>query len=275
MKRRAAPRAAPFSRAASIEPRREACRTALANRPRQAGQSSVELAIVAAVLVPLLITVPLLGKYLDLAQTTEVAARYVVFEGTIAESAAARKSDATLAVEVRRRFFSRSDSPIKTGDAAGDFTAHRNPLWVDHTGAPLLADFAADVAVSTVARDNTAPLAALLARAGGFGLPMRNELEGAVTVRPRDVASLPLFDRIGLHIARRQIVLVDSWAAASSADLRRRIDDADIAVYPIEPLELIGDTVGTVLPPMALDPAMEVANTPPEIIPCDRLEGGC
>lgn len=244
-------------------------------RSRQAGQSSVELAIVAILLVPLLVTIPLLGKYLDLAQTTELAARYLVFERTIAGTAAAQKDDETLAAEVRRRFFSRSDAPIKTGDVAGDFTADRNPLWVDHRGAPLLADFTADVAVSTMARDNTVPVSPRLGPSGGFGLPIRNEYQGAVTIRPRDVASLALFDRIGLQISRHQVLLVDSWAASSSANLRNRIDNADIAVYPIEPLEVIGDTVGAVLPPLILDPAMDVGNTPPEVIPCDRLEGGC
>ncbi len=266
---------APGSVAESIRSRRPTGDPPGTRQPRQAGQSSVEFAIIALLLAPLLLTIPLLGKYLDLAQTTELAARYVVFERTVAGSAVPLKGDATLAAEVRRRFFSRSDAPIKTGDVAGDFTGDRNPLWVDHSGAPLLVDFTADVAVRTVAKDNTAPVAERLVPPGDFGLPIRNEYEGEVTVRPRDVASLSLFDRIGLRIARHQVLLVDSWAASSSADLRSRIDNAGRAAYPIEPLELIGGTVGTVLPPMVLDPAMDVGNSPPEVIPCDRLEGGC
>lgn len=112
------------------------------------GQATVEFVVAALVLVPLFIAIPLLGKYADLFQATEAASRYVAFEGMARNSSSSWKSDAELSLEVRRRFFSNSDAPVKTGDAAGDFTANRNPMWSDNAGRPLLAKFEDDVKVS-------------------------------------------------------------------------------------------------------------------------------
>ncbi|MHB1372375.1 MAG: hypothetical protein ACYCWL_00630 [Thauera sp.] len=99
--------------------------------PRTQGQSTVEFLLLALVLLPLFLIVPLLGKQLDIAQTAASASRYVAFEGTVRHGSSLQpwKSDAELADEVRRRFFSVSTAPVKTGDVAGDFAAHRNPLW--------------------------------------------------------------------------------------------------------------------------------------------------
>lgn len=107
---------------------------------RQRGQSTVEFVVLALALVPLLLIVPLLGKYMDIAQTAAMASRYVAFEGSWRHGSSKDdwKTDPELAREVRRRFFSNSDAPIKTDDTAGDFNAHRNTLWFDHRGAPLL-----------------------------------------------------------------------------------------------------------------------------------------
>ena len=58
-------------------------------RRHQRGQSIAEFVTLSAVMVPLLLIVPLVGKYMDIAQTTAVASRYVAFEG------AARHSSST------------------------------------------------------------------------------------------------------------------------------------------------------------------------------------
>ena len=82
-------------------------------RYAQRGQSTVELVVLSFVLIPLLLIVPLVGKYMDIAQTTAEASRYTAFEGTVRHSSSTDgwKSDADLATEVRRRFFSNSEMP--------------------------------------------------------------------------------------------------------------------------------------------------------------------
>ena len=139
-------------------------------RSHQRGQSSVEFVALSFVLVPLMLIVPLLGKYMDIAQTAAVASRYVAFEGTTRHSSSIDgwKSDVELAQEIRRRFFSNSDAPIKTGDASGDFSAHRNTLWFDHRNDPLLPKFDQNVGVRTTTESDAQPAGAIFA--SNFGL---------------------------------------------------------------------------------------------------------
>lgn len=233
-----------------------------------------EFAVLSLALVPLFLSIPLLGKYLDMAHATEAAARYVAFEATVTHAASGWKTDADLGNEVRRRFFSSSDAPIKTGDVAGDYAAHRNPLWADHTGRPLLAEFSTDVTASSRRSEPSSLPAALLPGASGFDLATRNFHSGTVAVRPRTVPAFPPFDGLALEIRRHQTLLVDNWAASGPAEVSRRIEYGTLLVYPISPLRLLGDTVGQ-LPRLVLDPAMEAGKIQPELVPCDRLEDGC
>lgn len=83
------------------------------------------------------------------------------------------------------------------------------------------------------------------------------------------------FDTLGLSIRRHQVLLGHNWSAAGSADYARRIEHAGPLAYPIQPLALIGNTVGRTLPPLVLDEAIEVGRVEAEILPCDRLEQGC
>jgi hypothetical protein len=238
----------------------------------QQGASTIEFVVLALAMVPLFLIMPLIGKYLDLSQTTEIASRYVAFEGTIRNTSSSWKTDAELAMEVRRRFFSNSDAPVKTNDAAGNFPAHRNPLWTDHRGAPLLAKFEDDVSVATSIEGKNTPPAAVFA--GSFGLPKENFYTGRVTVRPRNITGLAPFDSLGLVISRSTTILADAWTAASPAMVKSRIEDSASFLtppYPVKLLEVLGNTLGQA-PPLVLDPAMDVNNVNPEIVPMDRLK---
>jgi hypothetical protein len=242
---------------------------------RQRGQSTVEFAVLALVLVPLVISLTLLGKYLDLINTTEQASRYVAFEGVARNSSNSWKPDAELAQEVRRRFFSNADAPIKTGDTAGDFTAHRNPMWTDHTGRPLLDSFAEQVGVQTRIEGRNA-IAAARPFASSFDLPDQNWYSGTVTVRPRDVPGFAPFDALNLRIQRRTVLLADAWTARNAADVRSRIEGSTLA-YPIgqarrdlnSPLPLL-DLMGDI-PTLINDPALRFGEFEWDVVPCDRL----
>lgn len=120
------------------------------HRPaRQRGQALTEFVVIALALMPLFLLMPMIGKYQDIAHASEMASRYVAFDAIAnnANSASGFKDPAKLAAEVRRRFYSNSDAPIKTGDEAGDFNANRNLMWSDPQGEPLIRNFA-DVTVS-------------------------------------------------------------------------------------------------------------------------------
>lgn len=241
----------------------------------QLGQSTVEFVVLGAVLVPLLLIVPLIGKHMDIAQATAVASRYVAFEGITRHSSSndGWKSDAELAQEVRRRFFSNSDAPIKTNDVAGNFNAHRNPIWFDHRGTPLLSDFTNNVGVKTLKQTLSQPFGAL---ASGFKLPQDNLYTGEVTVGIDDIVNLAPFDTLGLTVSRHTSVLVDPWAASGSAQVDAKIKHAG-ALFPYQPLALIAAPLAILMS----NPLMAVLGTdsiPPEVgwvdpdrVPADRV----
>jgi Flp pilus assembly protein TadG len=250
------------------------------NLRHQRGQSTVEFVVIALALVPLLIGITLLGKYLDLMNATEQASRYVAFEGMARNSSNSWKSDVELAAEVRRRFFSNSDAPVKTNDTAGDFSAHRNPLWTDHTGRPFLDTFAQDVGVRTTIADRNA-IATARPIANALNLPSANWYTGQVTVTPANVPEFRPFDGLNLNITRRTVLLADTWTAANAAEVRRRIEGGGALVYPIGQIDGVFNALGQI-PRLVRDPAMRLGAFDWDIVPCDRLvsatpggPGGC
>lgn len=251
-------------------------RTASRSRDRTSGQSTTEFLVLALVLSPLFLALPLLGKYIDLAHASEHAARYLAFETAITGPMRPVPTQEDLAIQVRQRFFAATGAPILTPvGAASDATGQRNPLWTDHRAQPLLDDPARQIEVSLNGRRNTAPAAALLAGSHGLDLPAAAEYTASVRVSPRDIPELPPFDRLGLSIRRHQVLLGNNWSAAGSADLARRLEDAGPLAYPIQPLRVIGRSVGRILPPLVLDKPINVGRVQAEIIPCDRLQEGC
>lgn len=252
---------------------------AKASRPsRQRGQSTVEFVVLALVLVPLLLAVPLIGKYMDIAQTTAVASRYAAFEGTVRHSSATDgwKTDAGLAMEVRRRFFSNSDAPVKTGDAAGDFDAHRNTLWFDHRGDPLLPKFVDNVGVRTTRGSMDQPFGAFYA--ASLGLPRDNLYTGEVIVNAADIAGFQPFDKLKLSINRSTTVLVDPWAARGPGMIEEKIKQDGSSLlgpFPYKPLEILG---GNPIVDLALTlfeygaPPPDIGRVEPDRVPGDRLK---
>jgi hypothetical protein len=237
---------------------------------RQRGQSTVEFVVLALVMVPLLLIVPLLGKHMDIAQAAAVASRYVAFEGSVRHSSShgSWKSDAELAQEVRRRFFSNSDAFIKTHDTAGDFTAHRNTLWHDHRGQSLLTKFDESVGVTTTKEAMTQPSALF---AGNFNLSYANLYSGSVTVKIADIADLKPFDGIGLSVSRSTTLLADPWAASGPGAVQSKIRGSGSA-FPYAYL----DGWATLLAPgiRALefgDPPPDVGRVDPDVVPEGRL----
>lgn len=243
---------------------------------RQRGQSIIEFVVLALVLVPLILIVPLVGKYMDIAQTTAVASRYTAFEGAVRHTGSGDswKSDSELAQEVRRRFFSNSDAPVKTGDTAGDFNAHRNTVWFDHRGDAMLPEFDNNIGVSTQKETYAQPFGAMFA--SHFKLSQANLYTGRVNVSIADIAGLEPFDDIGLAVSRHTSVLVDPWAASGPSQVRAKVRDSG-EIFPYEPLDAIAAPLAVLMsnPLMAI---LGTENTPPEVgrvspdrVPLDRL----
>ena len=237
----------------------------------QRGQATTEFVVVALALVPLFLLVVHVGKTIDLLHAAEGASRYAAFEAVVRHSGNGWKSDASLAAEVRRRFFSHPDAPLKTSDVAGDFTAHRNPLWSDAGGRPFLPRLDDDVGVALhIDAFDTIPAAGF---AGALGLSLENFATATVTVRPASVPRLAPFDTLRLSIARRTVLLADTWTAHDAAQVRARIESAP-SLYPVAPWRALVDVAGA-LPALVFDPPLRAGDFDWDVVPCDRMVGGC
>jgi hypothetical protein len=232
----------------------------------------VEFVVAAGVLVPMLLVLGLLARYLDVWQATEAASRYVAFEGQARNTSNSWKSDAELSAEVRRRFFSRSNAPIKTGDTAGNFAAHRNPYWTTAAGVPLIDRFEDQVTVKTTKEGKVAIAAAETLRRS-LDFSNDNLLVAEVNVKLANVARLAPFDALDLQSRRKTVMLVDTWTARSADQVRGKIQGS-LALYPLGRIKPLVDLVG-LIPPAIYDPALVLSAHDWDVVPCDRLVDGC
>lgn len=269
----------------------------IACRPYIRGQALTEFLVVALVLVPLYLLMPMIAKYQDIAYQTLMASRYVAFDAAVNnESQNTWKSPAQLAGEVRRRFFSTPDAPIKTNDTAGNFSAHRNPYWSGPKNEPLIADFDADVAVSFGQNRSQAQAGSLTAASDGdpfnraantevethiadqLGLKPAGVFTGGVTVRlanlPADVAAYQPFDKINLSVMRRTSVIVDGWAAADPEQVVKRIDSKLLVpstlLRPVQPP--VAALVGIAEAGQVQAPRLGELEFWSDVVPPDRLK---
>ncbi|MCW2858274.1 MAG: hypothetical protein JWR52_3889 [Marmoricola sp.] len=204
------------------------------------GQALTEFLVLALVLIPLVLLIPILAKYQDVAFAVQMSSRYVAFEAmTRNDSQNTSKTPAQLSGEVQRRFFSNGDAPIKTGDVAGNFLAHQNLFWRGPDGAPLIADFDKDVSIGfgtgngptqgeaySAAKDG-APFN-LVKTADNLGLNAKGIYTGNVSVKlanlPAGLRAYEPFDKIDLSITRHTSVLVDGWPANTPGQVEARIN---------------------------------------------------
>ncbi len=140
---------------------------------RISGQAMTEFLVVTAfILLPLFLGIPMLGKYIDIKQTTIQAARYEAWEYTVwydpndkrgglipdnneilenfdptlrsgRKVAVPQKTEAATRNESRHRFFTAigQENPpaITNTDSGGWLEVNRNPTWVDHRGRNIYA----------------------------------------------------------------------------------------------------------------------------------------
>lgn len=203
------------------------------------GQALAEFLTLAVALIPLFLLVPMIGKYQDLSHATQLASRYASFDAITRNAMQGSwKPEAQLADEVRRRFFSNSDAPIKTNDVAGDSDSYRNPFWQDLKGNPLVKNFNdvqlsfgtahgashADAFTATVVGDvfNTLPVV----NAAAMGLQAHGAYTANVSVTlanlPAGIRSLEPLNDINLTIERHTSVVIDPWTSPSTTETEKR-----------------------------------------------------
>jgi hypothetical protein len=222
---------------------------------RAQGQALTEFLVASFALIPLFLLVPIIAKYQDIAHSTQLASRYVAFEATNHNDAMnSWKPEDQLAGEIRRRFFSNSNAPIKTYDTPGNFMAHQNLFWRGPTGEALIADFDSDVQVTFGTGNGTTHSDAFQSTSDGelfllrspLGLESRGIYTANVAVRlanlPAGLKSYEPFDAINLVIARGTSVLIDPWTSNSPAQTDARVGGSPI-IFPSGTLQAVSPIV--------------------------------
>lgn len=217
------------------------------------GQALVEFLGLAVALIPLFLLVPMLAKYQDIGHATQMASRYAAFDATTRndmQGTAGWKPEAQLADEVRRRFFSNADAPVKTDDVAGDFDANRNLFWRDPYGHPLVKKFS-DVTVSYGSAASTAPNHAAGFSGSRDGQPFllesplqlssRGTYGANVSVSLANLAGgldlVEPFDRLNLTVQRHTSLLIEPWSAMSPQQAESRFGQLAPVNAPLAALE--------------------------------------
>lgn len=242
----------------------------LSRKGQQTGQALTEFLVVALAIVPLFLLLPMIAKYQDIGHATQMASRYAAFDATINNpSTGGMKDPAILAQEVRRRFFSNIDAPIRSNDAAGNFRAHQNAFWRGPNNEPLIADInTVAVNLATAGSGGLGMDGLNAAERGlpplipGFGLPSsplyRSNVGVPLVNLPAGITSYEPFDRLNLRVERNTTVLVDGWTARSVDQARERTERSlpvtqalevfsgvsDITIQLLERGEIRGPRIG-------------------------------
>lgn len=259
-----------------------------ARAARQRGQAMTEFLVAAVAVVPLFLLIPLVAKYQDISNSTQLASRYVAFEATVRnDSVNTWKPESQLQQEVARRFFSNADAPIKTADAAGNFKAHQNLFWRDPVDAPLIRDFARDVRIGFGPGNNATHAGAFTAASDGAPFPLHTQLglpaRGIYTANVAvDVANMPAglrffqpFDTINLSMTRTTSVAIDAWTARDPAQVESRIA-GNPAIFPAASLASVSPVVDAAvrvidLPGGLSGPRLGRLDFWRDVVPEDRL----
>lgn len=233
----------------------------LCRRSAQTGQALTEFLVAAVAIIPLFLLMPLIAKYQDINHSTLSASRYAAFEAMTRNDSTSNgwKPPSQLADEVRRRFFSNPDAPIKTNDVAGNFKANQNLFWRGPRDEALINDINNDVQVNFGtggASDHASGLSG--ASDGIIFIPLKGQLDlkargiytAGVSVSlvnmPAGLKFYEPFDQINLRLTRSTSVAVDSWTASGPQQVESKIKGAPL-IFPATTLSAVTPILGAAI----------------------------
>ena len=205
------------------------------------GSSLTEFVILSLVLLPLFAGMPMLGKLIDLKQSTVQASRYAAWETALTP-------DGTTTHDINARFFGNPDEPIFSANGGGG----TNPLWGQRSAASqsgLLANTAIRVDLdsldsftqeSDISPESTAlSVGSAVSRAGellGWAANTEWGLTGDGLIRSRisvgisgnlllPSSTVPCADNDRLFgcLQVSNSILVDGWSSAGARQAANRV----------------------------------------------------
>ncbi|MGQ4582111.1 TadE/TadG family type IV pilus assembly protein [Lysobacter sp. F60174L2] len=258
----------------------------------QRGQAMTEVAVLAAVLVPLFLLIPVMAKYVHLRQANLQAARAAAWDATVATDYKLPGRAATQS-DLINRHFAAADAPIRSNPPRPPRNGRLGDVFLNtFSNQPLLT--AADIRLRSYT-DKNAP--GFLNRIGNIlrGLPgefppNKNGLVTAtVTVDPQNLRTqngaparyLAPFDNINLRMSASHTLLVDAWNAKGPGHGRnphpRSVNEQVRTLVPtsyIDGLDKVVDSLSFLegFPFIGVPTRLEIGYREPDIVPHDRLE---
>jgi len=233
----------------------------------QSGAALAEFVILMLVMLPIMFGIPMIGKLIDLRQTTVQASRYSAWEGTV-------HSDVSAPDDIKARFF--SDSTVQLGADASEANAlwggaregdvqqstadsefvaapqSLNNVWQsglstveidEETGAAVAYSSAYDSgADGRVARTVETTIGSILSTADGFTggdwIDDNDTTQGMLRAGVRaDVKGNGFFETLSFDDAT--VIMHDNWSADNDDTAAKRAR----AMVPSGALESIGNTI--------------------------------
>ncbi|MFC3815967.1 TadE/TadG family type IV pilus assembly protein [Lysobacter sp. GCM10012299] len=266
----------------------------------QHGQALTEMVVLAAVLLPLLLLVSTLAKYMHLKQRLQQASRSVAWEATVVRDHEWNRLDAAgQRQRVLDRHLGSALAPIQTQLPNSSESARvEGAMFNTFSGRPLLER--RDVDVLRYRNEPAAALASIIEASGrlveklpGEFPPNRNGLITAkVVFRPRNLRNstgeparfLEPLDAIDLQLSSQHALLADTWSAAGnglqgqpSHGRRRSVDSQVRTLVPSSNLRPISQVLDRlrfleILPIIGVPARLRPGYIQPDIVPIDRLE---
>lgn len=267
---------------------------------RQRGQALAEMAIVAAVVVPLFVLVPTLAKYFHIKQVTQQAARSAAWEATVVRDYEWNRLNRA---EQRRlqldRHFGLAVDPIRTQPStAADGDDVRSELMNSFSNRALLKR--SDVTLQPYRNESGGAVMRVIDSFGRMLELMPGEFppnsNGLVTselvVRPQNLKTsdgraatfLAPFDTINLEMRANHTVLADAWNAAgggteghASSSRARSVERQVESLVPLSSFEGVGEVLDDLgflelLPVVGVVGRFRPGYIQPNIVPKDKLQ---
>lgn len=242
----------------------------------QCGQSTVEFAIIAAALVPIILAIILMAKYADIRHSATQASQYAVWEKIRSPA----KSEAQITNEIRARFFTKTQRVITSNESVADNAAEYRTYWNDQGNRKILQKF------SDVQKTNSQ---------GGLGAAQQvfnvvptqlswMNLNGdgfwrsSVTVPLVNQTSTALspFDSLGVQSQSGAALLGDAWTAFNKNSTKSTISDNRVTT-PDLGLSLLGQGLAytNYFFDLEADPgSFRNKNVDHDVVPCEYIING-
>lgn len=249
------------------------------------GQALTELAVMAALLVPLFLLIPVVAKYGHIQQMAQQAARNAAWEASVAKDYALPTRDQAERKALDRNF-AVADAKIRSnvsGNGRGEFG---DTMLGTFSGRKLLERDNLHVRSMTQVESpgRMDDALTLLPRVGAFPPNRRGYVTAEVRLNIRDLKLsdgsparyLQPFDNLNLVLDRKQTLLVDAWNASGPRSGGRSVVSA---IKPLTPTSNLGglDKVLDMFKPLEFLPVIgaigkiEVGTVEPDIVPADKL----